>query len=104
MSNSPCNQIKAENSGIYRSAFTNEFGERWQLEIDRQTRIGKLTGDELGDEEFVIENGEPFDLILAAEETDWLAECWQAATGCSLRLESMLLLKSLMNVNWLPPL
>jgi len=69
-----------------RHEFTNAYGERWLLRIDRQTETGELTGDDLGDMAVQITNDViQSDLILGADESAWLAECWEVAIGRPLR-------------------
>ncbi len=66
--------------------FTNANGERWLLRIDPQTETGELTGDELGDTTVqIVDDQIQSDLMLGTDESAWLSECWQTATGRPLR-------------------
>ena len=66
--------------------FTNQYGERWLLRVDPKAETGELTGDDLGDSTVQIANDVvQSDLILGADESAWLAECWEAVIGRPLR-------------------
>ncbi len=78
--------------------FTNKYGERWLLQVDPQTETGDLTGDDLGDVAVQIANDVvQSDLILGADESAWLAECWEAAIGRPLRKSPFQRLASLLS-------
>ena len=78
--------------------FTNQYGERWLLRVHRQTETGELTGDDLGDVAVQIANDVvQSDLILGADETAWLEECWKTATGRQLRTNPLQQLLSLIS-------
>ena len=66
--------------------FTNKYGERWLLRVHPQTETGELTGDELGDSTVqIVDDRVQSDLMLGADESAWLSECWESATGRQLR-------------------
>ena len=66
--------------------FENEFGEQFVLEINRSTGEGILQSGDLGwDCKIKIRDNEiPGDVVLGADELEWLSACWRAATGCEL--------------------
>ena len=64
-------------SNAQQFTFTNQFGERWYLNVDFESETAMLTGDELGDDEILIANDQVYaDLILADDEQLWLATLW----------------------------
>ena len=65
-------------SNTQRFTFTNQFGERWYLDVDFESETALLTGDELGDDtiEIAADRIQEPDLILAAEEKQWLDGVW----------------------------
>lgn len=67
----------------YVGFFANKFGEQWVLVIDRPNKTGILRGGDIGwDEKIAIVKGHfEGDLILGAEERQWLDACWRAACG-----------------------
>ena len=78
--------------------FTNQYGEHWRLRIDRQAETGELTGDELGDSTVqIVDDQIQSDLMLGTDETEWLAECWQTATGRQLRASPFQRLASMLS-------
>ncbi len=78
--------------------FTNKYGERWLLQVDPQAETGELTGDELGDSTVqIVDDQIQSDLMLGADESTWLAECWEATTGRPLRASPFQRFVSLMS-------
>ena len=87
----------AAGTEVVRAKFTNGFGEKWRVSIDPRRRIGFLSGDDTEGEEIEIrDNRVCTDLILSAEEFQWLAGVWREATGGELEKPLMLRLSELL--------
>ena len=67
----------------YCGYFENMYGEQWLFVYDKIQREGVLRGGDAGwDEEFDVKDGAiSGNLILGAEERQWLTACWAAATS-----------------------
>ena len=61
-------------------SFVNEYGERFTVTIERDTKLGVVTGREIGDvgiEDDRLLGG----VILSPAEFAWLSNAWRRATG-----------------------
>ena len=77
----------------------NDCGDTWTVEIDGQNKVGMLRGSELDPDESIeiLDGVVTSDLILTAEELDWLADCWQRATDGEISVTSTSQLDALLN-------
>jgi hypothetical protein len=75
----PC--TRNDNPQQYYGYFENKYGEQWVFTFDREKERGTLQGGDTGwDDTFEVIEGSVSNLILGADERDWLRTCWKAAT------------------------
>lgn len=63
----------------YLETFTNEFGETWWFDYDKEKDMGILWGDDslIVGEKFYVIDGVCNRLVLDREERDWLRTVWE---------------------------
>lgn len=68
--------------GRYHGYFENSYGEQWVFVYDYSKKSGELRGGDANwDGIFQVVDGKVENLILGAEEAQWLSACWSAATA-----------------------
>jgi hypothetical protein len=73
--------IVRDDKNLYIGYFENPHGEQWIFTFDRATRNAELRGGDVGwNEIYRVNGGQVADLILSAEERQWLQAGWRAAT------------------------
>ena len=65
---------------LYKSRFTNRYGEAWQFEYDDHRQEGVLRGSDLDWQSCAVIDGQAQGVILNEEEIQWLRQAWAEAT------------------------
>jgi hypothetical protein len=74
--------VDGDDPSLYIGYFENPFGEQWIFTYHRASTKCELRGGDLGwNSRFEVKNGTVPGVILGQAEAQWLAACWQAATG-----------------------
>ena len=74
--------VNSDDPDLYIGYFENPHGEQWVFTYHRKTKRAELLGGDAGwNTRNQVTGGEVPGLVLNAEESQWLAACWHAATA-----------------------